>query len=192
MEQENQQIIDLAVKTNMLAENTNAKAIVLGMSNNEITNLSHALICLGDEDFENYVMALRTLRATAKSFDIVSKQFVPGYVKSENKVNVDSIPFNENIEYKEVKHRSQRFNLKPKDPFTKIPKQINNLAQEFFANGKQANFLDFSKFAFERIYGPISDFEEEYFYKFNKNISCHYSASIDGLKKNYGIWSIVK
>lgn len=74
LEQASNNLIDSNIKTNSFAENTNALAIGLAMSpRNEISDLSHTLLCLADQDFEEYILALRTLRSVSKAFTVIGK-----------------------------------------------------------------------------------------------------------------------
>lgn len=193
MEQEQAQIINSVILSNTAAVNADASGIAIGISNNEISNLSHALICLNDEDFERYVLALRTLRSVSKAFDTVSKNFAPGYVRSENKVDTDNIPFKENEDpYIERKTRQRFKRLERIDKNTKISYQYRKHFEDFFNknNNIPVHWKDVANYCFENIYGDESQFEKDQITRFYRNFNnCPYFGPI---KKVNGYWCLSK
>lgn len=185
MDQNNKDIIDSVVINNSLTENIQAKTMLVGMSNNEISNLSHALLCLCDEDFEQYVLAIRTLRATSKAFDLASKTFGPDYIKSHNEINVDNMPNLSSVPEKKIRLNQ----LKPLNNTAKKKDQTYLYLYNYFVKQNNSGYWkDICKNMFIHIYGPIEG-KEEYFDKFLESIG-GVTNQMKFIRKNYGNWSL--
>lgn len=152
MELDNQDIQDITqtiVQTNIAAEDAKALSTAIGIANNEISNLTHSLLCLDDETFERYVLSIRTLREVSKSFDIAQKSFMPGYVPSENKIDFDNIQ-------EKPKQKNPRNSLEGVMPiknisFSKFIKQNLNVL------GESKSLKDFCSFVLQEYWGLDSN-----------------------------------
>lgn len=172
LEQANKDLIESNIKTNTFAENTNALAMSLAMSpRNEISDLSHTLLCLADQDFEEYVLALRTLRAVSKSFSIISK------VKPMDHIGEKvEIPFEKTEQVKVKREYKRRSQINSETNKTKTI----NLIKEFLKDGPNSGFNCINH-VIEKLYNGI--------YKQTTCTTIHINvASI--VNKDRGIWSL--
>jgi hypothetical protein len=136
----NLELVNSNINTNIFTENTEALTKAISMSpRNEITDLSHALMCLADNDFEEYVSAIRILRATSKAFSSLGK------IRSSPPAEKVEIPFvsNNNSEPK-TKFRSGK----------KTNKTIMREAlEELLADGTPVYHFDCYKHVYKALYG---------------------------------------
>lgn len=170
LKQANMDLIDSNIKTNMFAENTNALAVSLSMSpRNEISDLSHTLLCLADQDFEEYVLALRTLRAVSKSFGIISK--VKPMNHNGEKVEIPFEPTEKKLEKKQYTKRTDKVLKK---------ERILNSIKEFLKDGPNSGFNCIS-YVIKEVYS------EEFSQR--RAVIIHPIAN-QIVNKNSGIWSL--
>lgn len=174
LKQANMDLIDSNIKTNIFAENTNALAMSLSMSpRNEISDLSHTLLCLADQDFEEYVLALRTLRAVSKSFGIISK--VKPMNHNGEKVE---IPFEKTEQVKVKRHYNRRPGPVP-GVETKKSRTINIL-KEFLKDGPNSGLNCINhviKHVYDGDYTP-------------GNYNTIHNNAAKTVNKNSGVWSL--
>lgn len=141
-----QDINETITETNIVAENANAMSTAIGIANNEISNLTHSLLCLDDQTFERYVLSIRTLREVSKSFDLAQKTFIPGYVPSENKIDFNNI---QDVPIKQRKVTNSLEGTLPKKEITFkgfVMQNINVL-------GEGKSLKDFCNFVIENYWG---------------------------------------
>jgi hypothetical protein len=171
LEKVNLDLIDSNIKTNIFADNTNALAMSLAMSpRNEISDLSHSLLCLADQDFEEYVLALRTLRAVSKSFGVISKVKPMDHVGG--KVEIPFEPIENKTEKKQYVKRTNKVLKKDK---------ILNCIKEFLKDMPNSGF-NCINYVIKEVYGEDT-------YSHRKAVTIHPIAN-QIVNKNNGIWSL--
>lgn len=174
------ELIESNINLYKIAEDANAAATATEISsNNEITNLSHALACLSSEDFERYVAAIRVIREVSIAYSHVSK--IANIEKATNKITLRD---GKNEIVKEKKPRKEP-SIKKESSKTKF----RNFLKEFLKNG--------SKRGRECMQAYLKECNEEYkdvdhtAINVSFGIYCQLHNESQGfVKKSGGVWTL--
>lgn len=181
------EIIDSVISSNAVAENASAQLTAMSTSNNEVANLSHILCCLSSEDFERFILSVRTIRETAKSFSLIAQNNKDLYKDSLEQVNSHEIPIQPSLDRFESKKRPRL----QKKTTEKLDISYMRLILEYLKDKPNGEaWRNIAEYCFKEIYGDEKDHDADLVEKYYKRFNASPLIKSMNIEKHNGVWKL--